>query len=330
MRKTTLILIALTICLSVKAQLKPRKIKSKSDYTHSATGFNFPLRIEHFKRYEIYAFDRKKKNIAATYKSADLKTSFTIYIYPAQEATEDRLRNEYLESMQSIANISDKGVHAHQIDVSYKNEDYKVNGFKADFKGLDKKSSLSIYECGEWFFKFRISSESLDTSRMLQTEQEILNIYKPTRLVKLSKLNPKADISFAKTAFIDSLMLGSAMGSAYKKIEWAFENVDSLERASGFPGLYLDMHIASLKEFVKFEEKHPDFGKTKPTEEYLAELNSIIDSGFLGEFIMEQFDMVMIVPESYEFDFEGYEQWKANNPISINLNERFYVIWFGY
>lgn len=329
MRKTILILIALTISLSIQAQMSPKKIKAKADYKHTATGFNFPLAIDQYNRADIHAFDKKKQNVGITYKTDDLKTTISIYLYPAGAGTEDRLRNEYLKSMQSVANVSDNGVHAEQFAVSYKNGDYKINGFKANIKDADKKSSLSVFECGTWFFKIRLSSESLDTTGMIQTEQKILDLYKPTRLVKISHLNSKADINFAKAAFVDSLMLGSAMGSAFKKLEWVMDNVDSLERASGFPGLYLEMHIASLKEFTEFEKKHPDFSKTKRTEQYLTELNSIIDNGFLEEFIMEQFDMVMIIPDNLEFDFDGFDKWKIDNPININLNERFYVIWFS-
>lgn len=309
--------------------MSPKKIKAKADYKHSTTGFNFPLAIDQYNRTDIYAFDKKKQNIGITYKSGDLKTTVSIYLYPAGAGTEDRLRNEYIKSMQSVANVSDNGVHAEQFAVSYKNGDYKINGFKANIKDTDKKSSLSVFECGTWFFKIRISSETLDTTGMKQAEQKILDLYKPTRLVKISHLNPKADINFAKAAFVDSLMLGSAMGSAFKKLEWVMDNVDSLERASGFPGLYLEMHIASLKEFTEFEKKHPDFSKTKRTEQYLTELNSIIDNGFLEEFIMEQYDMIMIVPDNLEFDFEGFDKWKKENPINIDLNERFYVIWFS-
>lgn len=329
MRKSILILLVLTISFSIQAQMNPKKIKSKADYNHAATGFTFPLTMDQYNRVNIYAFDKKKQNVGITYKTSDLKTIVSVYLYPAGAGTEDRLRDEYLKSMQSVANISENGMHAEQYAVSYKNGDYKINGFKANIKKIDKRSSLSVYECGEWFFKIRITSEALDTLGMKQTEQKILDLYEPTRLVKISHLNPKADISFAKAAFVDSLMLGSAMGSALKKLEWAMDNIDSVERASGFPGLYLDMHIASLKEFSEFEKKHPDFPKTKRTEEYLAELNSIIDSGFLEEFIMEQYDMIMIVPENLEFDFEEFDKWKKDNPISINLNERFYVIWFS-
>jgi hypothetical protein len=329
MRMSILILLALTINLSIQAQLSPKKIKAKADYKHTATGFNFPLAIDQYNRVDIYAFEKKKQNVGITYKTDDLKTTISIYLYPAGAGTEDRLRNEYLKSMQSVANVSDKGVHAEQFAISYKNGDYKINGFKANIKDIDKKSSLSVYECGQWFFKIRITSEAFDTLGMKQTEKKILDLFEPTRLVKISHLNPKADISFAKAAFVDSLMLGSAMGSAFKKLEWTMDNIDSLERAGGFPGLYLDMHIASLKEFTEFEKKHPDFSKTKRTEKYLTELNSIIANGFLEEFIMEQFDMIMIVPDNLEFDFAGFDKWKIDNPISINLNERFYVIWFS-
>ena len=329
MRKLILILITLVISLSIQAQMNPKKIKSKVDYTHEATRFVFPLTMNQYCRAHIYAFDKKRQNIGITYKTNDFKTIISIYLYPAGAATEDRLRDEYFESINSIAITSKKGLHAQQHAVSYKNGDYKINGFKADIKDVDKKSSLSIFECGEWFFKIRITSEVLDTLGMEQTEQNLLDLYDPTRLVKISHLNPKADISFAKAAFVDSLMLGSTMGSAFKKLEWAMDNIDSLERASGFPGLYLDMHMESLKAFTEFQKKHPDFSKTKLTEKYLGELNSIIANGFLEEFIMEQFDMIMIIPEDLEFDFDAFDKWKKDNPISINLNERFYVIWFS-
>ncbi|MCG8579318.1 MAG: hypothetical protein MI866_05350 [Bacteroidales bacterium] len=328
MRESLLLLVYLMISLSIQAQTKPKKIKSKSDYVHSETGFSFPLTINQLNRSEIYAFDKKRDNVGITYKTNDLKTTISIYLYPAGAGTEDRLRNEYIKSMQSVANISENGINAVQHAVSFKRGNYKLNGFKANIKTSDKESSLCVYECGEWFLKIRLSSEVLDSTGINQIEKEFLNLYKPTRLVKQSKLQPKASVYFAKTAFVDSLMLGSAMGSAYKKIDWAFENVDSLERASGFPGLYLDLHISSLKEFTAFQKKHPNMSATTQTKEYLAELNSIIDKGFLEEFIMEQFDMVMIVPKDLELDLEGFNKWKNENPIKINLNKRFYIISF--
>jgi len=330
MKRIAILTILVFFSIISIGQIKSQKIKAKDSYIHNSTNIRFPLQIENFNRIEINAFDKKKTNIGVTYKNSDLKgeTLFTVYLYPAGKANDNRLRNEYINSMQSVANFSKNGINAIQYSVFYKNSGYKINGFKAEINSFDSKSSLSIFECGKWFFKVRITSENLDSLQIINLENKVLEFFNPTKLVKDSPLNPKADISFARTAFSDSTLLGSAMGSAFKKLSWALENVDSLERASGFPGMYLELHIESLKEFVEFEKKHPKISKTKNTENYLNELNKIIESGFLAEFIMEQYGMIMIVPENRTFDYSGFEMWKKENPITIDLIQRFYEIWF--
>jgi len=330
-RLITLILI-LTITLLSQAQNKPKLIKSKKDFFHTSTSLNFPLNIDEYKRIDIYAFDKKRTNIGVTYenKTVNSATTFTIYVYPAGDGTEDRLRSEYLVSIQSIANNTTTGIDINQYATSYENSDYRINGFKADIKKYQSKpkSCLTLFECGSWFFKIRMTSENLDSIEFVALEKRILNFFQPTELVKNKHLNPKASINFAPGAFIDSVMLGSNMGSVFKKLEWVLENVDSLERAAGFPSLYLNMYIEALHEFIKFENKHPEYTKSERTERYLFELNSIINSGYLEEFIMEQYNMVMIVPEHLKLDYESYQEWKLSNPISINLNEMFYIISF--
>lgn len=240
--------------------------------------------------------------------------------------SEGRLRNQYLQAMQDMANVSKSGLHAQQGYKYFKKDGYRINGFSAVTPD-NPKSQLTLFECGQWFFKIRITTSSLDTTQINVLEREVLNLFDPTRLVKKSRLNSKADVYFAKAAFRDSLMLGSAMGSAYKKIDWAFDNVDSLERAAGFPDLYLGLQVESLKEFVQFE-KRKKWTRQQSTTDYLNELNQIIDAGFLEEFIMEQFDMIMIIPKEITLDFEGFQKWKQTHPITINLNQRFYVVSF--
>jgi hypothetical protein len=141
----------------------------------------------------------------------------------------------------------------------------------------------------------------------------------------MKKLKIKANVYFAKAAFRDSIMLGSAMGSAFKKINWAMENVKENERASGFPDLYIDMHIESIKELLKFQEKYK-YKKTQPTIEYLEELNSIVESGFINEFLMEQYNMLLIVPDDRVLNFKAYEKWKENKKFVIDLNKKYYVV----
>lgn len=332
MKQKIFIIFIILIGLNCQAQelTNPKKIRFKNGFEHKYSETEFPQTLKNgFELTEVYAFDKKKKNIGATYeKKSDPKGKLNIYIYPAEDGTEDRLRSEYLTSMQSVANFTNNGLEATQYPVKFSGK-YDCNGFKAEFKSKSQeRSSLSIYECGTWFFKFRLTTKEKDSIQVSKLERSILKTFDPSRLTEQKRLNPKADVYFTKAAFKDSIMLGSAMGSAYKKIEWVMDNVPEKERASGFPGHYLEMQLASLKEFVKFDKKY-DYKKSEYTQVYLSQVNSLIGSEFLDEFIMKEFSMVMIVPENHEFDFDRFEKWKAKNEITINLNELFYVIAFG-
>ena len=310
----------------------PRVLPVKGTYTHAQTETEFPKSLVGYERRGLYSFDRNKSNIGATYKSQKGETIVSVYLYPAGEGSEDRLKNEYLAALQEIATSTRKGITANQGLTSHKKDGYKVNGIRAAVTDVktNSKSHISVFECGKWFFKLRITSEVLDSTGISNLEGEILDEFTPTELVKQDPFDSKASVYFAPAAFADSLMLVSAMGGAFKKVQWALENVDSLERSAGFPGLYLELHVESLKEFARQEQvKHEvrrKWARTQRTTEYLSELNEIIESGYLREFIMEQYVMIMIVPENVKLDFESYQQWKLTHPIRINLNERFYVI----
>ncbi|RDV15804.1 hypothetical protein DXT99_07300 [Pontibacter diazotrophicus] len=336
-KKLTLTLFAAILLLTsqvVFAQSirSPRVLPVKGTYTHTQTKIEFPKNLIGYERRGVYSFDRKKSNIGATYKSQKGETIVSVYLYPAGEGSENRLKNGYLSALQEIATSTRKGITANQSITYHKKDGYKVNGIRAEVTDVKKssKSHLSVFECGKWFFKLRITSEVLDSTGISNLEGEVLDQFTPTELVKQNPFDSKASIYFAPAAFADSLMLVSAMGGAFKKVQWALENVDSLERSAGFPGLYLELHVESLKEFALQEQVKHDvrkkWARTQRTTEYLSELNEIIESGYLKEFIMEQYDMIMIVPENVKLDFESYRQWKLTHPININLNERFYVI----
>lgn len=330
-RLITVLIILIGLNCQAQELTKPKQIRFKDGYKHKFSNTKFPQTLENeFELAEVYAFDKQKKNIGAIYEKNSIpKGKLNVYIYPAQDGTEDRLRNEYLTSMQSVANLTDNGLGATQYPVKFRGKKYDCNGFKADFKSkIQENSNLSVYECGTWFFKLRLTTNEKDSVQISSFEKKILETFDPSRLTEQKRLNPKADLYFAKAAFQDSLLLGSAMGSAYKKIEWVMDNVSEKERASGFPGHYLEMQLAALNEFVEFDKKH-DYKKTEYTQNYLNQLNLLIESSFLDEFIMKEFSMVMIVPENHEFDFDGFEKWSEKKEIEINLNELFYVIAFG-
>jgi hypothetical protein len=108
-------------------------------------------------------------------------------------------------------------------------------------------------------------------------------------------LNEKVSVYFNDTAFRDSVLLGSAMGSAFGKIDWIMENVDEKERATGMPDLYLDFHVEGLKSFMEFQHRI-SAPKSDYTEKYLKDLQLIYDADFFNEFVMEQYQMILIIP----------------------------------
>ena len=314
-----------------QARMQPKKITAKENYTHSSTKMIFPKTLfGEYQRESIYSFDRKNQNIGVSYgkNQNGVRTMFSLYLYPAGGGYEGRLRQEYQKSMQSVVATTKKGLHATQHAIQHKGEKYICNGFEAIFTTENNDlSQLSIFESGTWFYKIRITSSQTDTTLLSDLKTKILQIYDPTVLTDLTLLDEKVSVYYSKAAFRDSILLGSAMGSALEKIDWIMENVDEKERATGIPDLYLNFHVEGLKAFMEFQHRF-DFGKSDFTKNYLKELQLISDADFLNEFVMEQFGMILIIPENTPAKYDEYLKWKSQNNITIDLSEKFYVLSF--
>jgi hypothetical protein len=312
--------------------MRPVALSARGVYMHTYTKKEFPKSFAEYKRKGIYAFDRSRANIGAIYKSPHSKTTISVYLYPAADGDEGRLRREYLSSLNEIAIVSKKGITSTKGYTFYKKDGYKVNGFRADIHYVkeDRRSFMAIYECGKWFFKLRITSDLLDSTAIDELRNSLLDRFNPAEIVKNDPLEIKAAVAFAPLASTDSLIATTTIGSALKKIKWAEENIDSLERAAGFPDLYLEQHVEALKEFIVQAEKEPMVRKKwkaqQHTIQYLAELRRIIDSGFLREFILDEYKMVMIVPDDIKLDFDSYRQWRLSNSVNFSLNDKLYVV----
>ena len=330
MRTFLILSIILITSIVSNGQYKPKEIKTKKDYIQKSTNLVFPLKIDNYSRERITKFDKKATNIGVSYQNIDSKgkTTVTIYVYHAWLATENRFRNEFLGCLKSALNNSDKkDVDPKLTPVSYKNSGYKVNGFKAEMSMYNAKSNLYLYECGQWFFKIRITSENLDSLGFVNLENKILDYFIPTNIVTITPLNTKTKLVLNKDLFLqDNSMFTFAMSCAAGKLLFLNDKVDSLEKFSGFPGLYLDYYVSSLKGVIEVENKKPVSNKTKQATDYINDLNTIVNSPFLNEFVMEQYNMIMIVPQDTKLDFEGYKIWKKSNPININLKDNYYKI----
>jgi len=229
--------------------------------------------------------------------------------------------------MQSIANVNN-GIGATQYPIRFEQGDFKINGFAAELKTTNELSRLGLYECGSWFLKYRITSNNLDSLGINDLITKIEEWFSPSLIASRGLLNPKADIHFVKAAFADSTLLYVTMGEAYKKLGWAMDNIDSLERRTGFPGLYLELYTTAIKERVELWKKC-EFSRNLSTDELMSQYDNLVNSGFVEEFVMDQFTMVLITPDELTLDMDGYSAWIHNNPLDIDLNRFYYIISFS-
>ncbi|GEP52739.1 hypothetical protein FNO01nite_34110 [Flavobacterium noncentrifugens] len=293
----------------------PKKLKSKEEFIHSATKTDFPKNIDDFNLIEAYSFDKKDENIGVTYEKEN--TKINIYIYPDKIGNEGRLRNEFL----SVYNIAfNKDVDFKNLKIiNHKGEKYTCNGIRGISKNSNNENSLlTILECGTWMYKIRITSSELNNQNLIDLESKIINKIDPSRLTGLKLFNLKGAISFSSTAIKDSTMLVSTMAYSFKKCEWLIKNLEEKEKYSGFQDLYIDMHKEALKQFVLYEHKHK-YKSSDETKKYLKNLNKIIDSPFLNEFLMEEYKMILIIPENVNLNFEEYHKWKTENNFNFEL-----------
>jgi hypothetical protein len=334
MKKNNIFLLILFLISTFTTIGQIKKIKFKDNYNHSSTNTVFPRTLLDYNLNEVNAFDKKRENVCVEYKSQNPEdnTKISIYIYPAFSGYEGRLRNEYLNSLKAINSFSKNKKEFKFDHTKIEDDNFIVNGLKTTFIDEENNNSeLSIYECGTWFFKIRITSNKLNTSQIDSLEKEIIRKYNPTYFTKLKPLNIKGNVTFARIATRDSLFLASTMGSALEKLIWCQENVSEKERKSGFPDLYLKLHLASINKFIDVEEEKKSFKMTRTelTGKFIDELKLLRSSGFLDEFIMEGYEKIMIVPEDVSLDYVGYNEWRKNNTIPEFLFPTLYQDTYG-
>lgn len=241
-----LVFILITFFSYGQERNSPKSIKSSGDYVHRSTGFTFPEQIESYTRKSIYSFTKSNNDIEVNYENSD-KTSVTIKVYPAGDGAEGRLRNEYLKTLQLISDAANHIVGFDQGPVRKVGDKYICNGFNAVLKSKDKTETnqFVLYECGAWFLRIKITSKNLDSAKIEALAEAFLKKYDPTKLTELKPLNPESEFIVAPALGMDRERAKFILKSGFKKLEWANNNVPENERASGFPDLYLEMHIAA-------------------------------------------------------------------------------------
>jgi hypothetical protein len=287
----------------------------------------FPEQINGYRRESIYSFSKQDDDIEVSYNALD-KATVAIKIYSAGDGVEGRIRSEYLRTLQAMSDAKDKTIEFAQEPVRRVGAKYICNGFKATTTTTKKNVSkqITLYECGGWFLKIQIDATHLDSSEIATLEDTVVNRYDPTKLTELKPLPLKSSFLVAPALGKDRERAAYILKSGLKKLEWANNNIAENERASGFPDLYLDMHIAAFQEFAAC--KNENFSPDNDIAKFISGINKVIKANYLPEFLMKQYSMVMIVPADRTFDFEGYDKWQKENKVFWDMRIAYYVIVF--
>lgn len=321
-----LLVLGTSVC--AQERFLPELIKSKGEYIQKSTKLKFPDQFDIYQRKSIYSFDKQNENIEVVYENQQPvnKATISIHFYPAGDGTEGRLRQEYLKSLNSTRILLNKEFTVQQYPIQRLGNKYICNGFKAILRNekQEQTNHLSVFECGSWFLKIEIISTELDSTKILSIENSFLNKYDPGYLTSLKPLNLKSDLLIAPGLKKFGVNAKYVFKSAFKKLEWANKNIAENERASGFPDLYLDMHIEALKEFIQsgIEITSPD----NELKKFITDINTVFKAGYLAEFVMKYYKMVMIVPEKMKLDYDGFEKWGNENKFSVTFHSGNYMI----
>lgn len=325
--KQFFIVLPLVFVLSCSAsRFTMTKIEAVGDYYHDSTQTTFPEKFGEMIRTEIISYNNHHTNIGVSYYDPSTSTKITVYVYPAGTATEYRLINEYFFALQSIANTVNEEIKATQSNFPFSKDGYRVIGITAHMERIinSQNSVLSIFECGPWFLKYRITS-SLDLKTIEGFQNRLLEIFSPIDLVKKYPLKQNSTVWIAPAALKDSSMLYSTLFWAYGKAGWVHDSVDSLERCSGFPSLYLEEHVRPIANMISKWDSSRYGHKTTQFEPFKS-LKKIADAGFLNELIMDEYSMLLITPKDLKLDIQAYREWKKKNLPGFNLHSKLFLL----
>ncbi len=322
------------ICLVLLPALafgQAKTIKAKGDYIHKATGLAFPkTQFDGYERTRITAFDKKREDVGLNYKLQEggKSTLVSIYIYPAEAPMEDRLHRNFLDVARAAVNVG-KAVDLDCALIRSSNENYICNGMRGVFTTQDGNlSEVVLFECGGWYYKLRITTSLLELDGLTQLTERILEAYPPPALTAVSPAGDDVDMKLGDGLIMHPVLMKSVTGASISKINWALKQVSAQERASGFPGMYLALHETALKTFAEISREAEGKDSDPSIQRYIDEVNEIVDSGFLNEFILDQFFSLLWLPDGFVPDTEGYQAWKQDREFSVNLNHHFSRVGF--
>lgn len=337
-----LIVLICNFCYSQQRN-NPVVIKSKADFTHK-TGVVFPKEWNAYKRDKLISYDVNNYNLGATYylKANKKVTNISVYIYPA-EVSNDDLREQFLSFKTVAKNNAINDPEVLPEFVKLKSDKVIVNGIKSYFdyhliipdfmkgeKEQKNKSLFSVYACGNWNIKFRISTEDGDFDKIKELESDLIAYFEPTGIAERNLLESGKDskILISQMAQRDSLMLKASIEEALAKKEWLSNHKTIAELSAGFNDFEIESHIEAIQHKLRFYNENKDKLKgNNETISYFENLQKIIDNGFLKDFIYSQTFGVVIYPDGENRKI-SYSDFIKQNNIPENIIELMYRIYY--
>ncbi len=298
----------------------------KSNYLHPQTKTIFPYNLGEFERKQVFEYSKEPGKLSVIYTDKSGKSFIEVHLTPTHDAREGRLRNEYLKEIKKLAKEEGKNYLPKPQIVKFNGRNYTNNGVSGTYREENTISQYTLYECGVWLLGMNMKMHDVDSADFEKMTEELTRQFNPSRYTALSPLNLKSNVDFNKEALKDTVVTSALVSSAFAKMNWATDNVSSRERHSGFPDIYLAMHLAAFDEYLKIQGRKKSLNASPAAKEFYYDILALRNAGFLAEYIMEQYEEVMIVPPYLKLNFDAYRQWRSRIDIQTKLNQNRYTI----
>lgn len=345
-KKLLLVFLLLSAILFSQQRKSPTDLKVKGDFTHPSTSVVFPALWSGFQRESVYSYDLQNNHLAIGYvqqKDKKNRTAITLYIYPKKSIDNQILRDSFSAYEYALNQNSNKGTDLKPSFGSISNDQVKIHyiysifdhsmGSPDFFRGTKytaKQSLLSIYECGGWSFKIRVSSDDMTKDQLAELKDKIENYFE---LLSIATKRPlpiekTPDIILSPVVKRDSMMMNSTIAAAQSKIEWLGKNLEKRELLTGFNDMKIESEVYAIEKMLEFYKTHEkDWPMHDDTKKYFTEMLRIADNDRIKDHIYDKYNGLINYEEGFSKK-DDYIQFKIDKDISENTNELFYKIFY--
>lgn len=295
---------------------------------YKVSGIVLPENIREYKKVYLGNINELTSSFIVTYVHTRYNSSkLIVSIYPADIAIENRALDEH------ISNINSTYVRLSELlnqPIIASKDSINIIGVLSTF--LDNETNnnvaLATFEAGRYFIKYEVKSKTKSTKEIISLTKALIDTISPINILKNNPLILGITMHVAPGIVQDTNCLDPILQATLTKIDWVNKNVDSLERCSGFPSLYLLEQKLTIEAMLTEWESTPRH-KSK-LDGYFSELIKIRNSGFLDEYIYQEYEQFLLVPDNQELKIKDYARWKKSHKISVRLRGpiSFYIL--GY